>query len=96
MCHPCGPGDTVADAVLMVIGLIAEFVAELNTERARASIKALAGWLPQIGGPEPKGREKCPGRLLRIRIAGAIKARLCASYWQSTLAQLREAQPQHT
>lgn len=71
MCHPCGPGDTVADAVLMVIGLIAEFVAELNTER-RASIKALTGSLPQIShGPEPKGREKCPGRLLRIRIPGA-------------------------
>ena len=32
-------GETVAGAVLMVIILIAEFIAELNTDRARASIK---------------------------------------------------------
>lgn len=61
MCHPCGPGDTVADAVLMVIGLIAEFVAELNTERARTSIKALAGWLPQIATVRsPRGERNVP------------------------------------
>ncbi len=40
-------GETVAGAVLMVIILIAEFIAELNTERARASIKALIGSVPQ-------------------------------------------------
>ena len=41
-------GETVAGAVLMVIILIAEFIAELNTDRARASIKALIGSVPQI------------------------------------------------
>ena len=41
-------GETVAGAVLMVIILIAEFIAELNTDRARASIKALIGSVPQF------------------------------------------------
>jgi Zn2+/Cd2+-exporting ATPase len=41
-------GETVAGAVLMVIILIAEFIADLNTERARASIKALIGAVPQV------------------------------------------------
>jgi len=48
-------GETVAGAVLMVIILIAEFIADLNTERARASIKALIGSVPQtalVRGPE--------------------------------------------
>ncbi len=40
-------GETVAGAVLMVIILIAEFIAELNTDRAHASIKALIGSVPQ-------------------------------------------------
>ena len=39
--------EYIAGAVLMVIILIAEFIAELNTERARASIKALIGSVPQ-------------------------------------------------
>jgi len=41
-------GETVAGAILMVIILIAEFIAELNTERARASIKSLIGSVPQV------------------------------------------------
>ncbi len=41
-------GETVAGAVLMVIILIAEFIAELNTDRARASIKSLIGSVPQV------------------------------------------------
>ena len=41
-------GETVAGAVLMVIILIAEFIAGLNTDRARASIKALVGSVPQV------------------------------------------------
>src|SRR5262245_57170241 len=41
-------GETVAGAVLMVIILIAEFIADLNTDRARASIKALIGAAPQV------------------------------------------------
>ena len=41
-------GETVAGAVLMVIILIAEFIADLNTDRARASIKSLIGSVPQV------------------------------------------------
>ena len=41
-------GETVAGAVLMVIILIAEFIAELNTDRARVSIKSLIGSVPQV------------------------------------------------
>ncbi len=39
--------EYIAGAVLMGIILIAEFIAELNTERARASIKSLIGSVPQ-------------------------------------------------
>ena len=39
--------EYIAGAVLMTIILIAEFIAEWNTERARASIKALIGSVPQ-------------------------------------------------
>lgn len=41
-------GEYVAGAVLLTIILIAEFIAELNTDRARASIKALIGSVPQV------------------------------------------------
>src|SRR5215210_2063974 len=40
-------GEYAAGAIIMVIILIAEFIADLNTERARASIKALIGSVPQ-------------------------------------------------
>lgn len=40
-------GETLAGAVLMTIILIAEFIADLNTDRARASIKGLIGTVPQ-------------------------------------------------
>ncbi|MFO1303028.1 MAG: hypothetical protein U1F54_04805 [Burkholderiales bacterium] len=40
-------GEPVAGAVLMVIILIAEFIADLNTDRARASIQALIGSVPR-------------------------------------------------
>ena len=39
-------GEAVAGAVLMTIILFAEFIADLNTERARASIKGLIGSVP--------------------------------------------------
>ena len=48
-------GETVAGAVLMVIILIAEFIADLNTDRARASIRSLIGSVPQVAlvrGPD--------------------------------------------
>jgi len=41
-------GEAVAGAVLMVIILIAEFIADLNTDRARASIRGLIGSVPQV------------------------------------------------
>ena len=40
-------GEYVAGSVLMTIILIAEFVADFNTDRARASIKALIGAVPR-------------------------------------------------
>ncbi len=40
-------GEYVAGSVLMTIILIAEFVADFNTDRARASIKALVGAAPR-------------------------------------------------
>ena len=40
-------GEYVAASVLMTIILIAEYVADLNTDRARASIKALIGAAPR-------------------------------------------------
>ena len=40
--------EYIAGATLMVIILIAEFIAELNADRARASIKALIGSVPQV------------------------------------------------
>ncbi|MBN9012714.1 MAG: cadmium-translocating P-type ATPase [Rhizobiales bacterium] len=51
-------GETAAGAVLMVIILIAEFIAELNTDRARASIKALIGSVPQTALVREEGRER--------------------------------------
>mgnify|MGYP001807081340 CR=1 FL=1 len=51
-------GETVAGAVLMVIILIAEFIAELNTDRGRASIKALIGSVPQTALVREGGRER--------------------------------------
>ena len=40
-------GEYVAASVLMTIILIAEFIADLNTDRAKASITALIGSVPQ-------------------------------------------------
>jgi Zn2+/Cd2+-exporting ATPase len=40
-------GEYIAGAVLMTIILIAEYVADFNTDRARASIKALIGAAPR-------------------------------------------------
>src|SRR6185295_13708788 len=40
-------GEPIAGAVLMDIILIAEFIADLNTDRARASIRAVIGSVPR-------------------------------------------------
>ena len=51
-------GEAVAGAVLMVIILIAEFIAELNTDRARASIKSMIGSVPQTATLRRNGKEE--------------------------------------
>ncbi|MHB1082923.1 MAG: heavy metal translocating P-type ATPase [Prosthecobacter sp.] len=51
-------GEYVAGAVLMTIILIAEFIADLNTDRARASIKALVGSVPQSALIRANGQER--------------------------------------
>ena len=60
-------GEYVAGAVLMTIILIAEFIAELNTDRARVSIKALIGSVPQFALVRTDGQErKVPIAKLKI------------------------------
>jgi heavy metal translocating P-type ATPase len=72
-------GETVAGAVLMVIILIAEFIAELNTDRARASIKALIGSVPQVALVRGAGGERTvpltelrPGDVVLVRAGEKI------------------------
>lgn len=50
--------EYVAAAVLLDIILIAEFIADLNTDRARASIKELIGTVPQVALIRSEGRER--------------------------------------
>ena len=50
-------GEYVAGAVLLSIILIAEFIADLNTDRARASIQALIGAAPQTALVRRAGTE---------------------------------------
>ncbi|MFG1388730.1 heavy metal translocating P-type ATPase [Xanthobacter versatilis] len=72
-------GETVAGAVLMVIILIAEFIAELNTDRARASIKSLIGSVPQTALVRDGGKERTvpiaqvrPGEIVLVRTGEKI------------------------
>lgn len=72
-------GETVAGAVLMVIILIAEFIAELNTDRARASIKSLIGSVPQVALLRDGARERqvpiaevLPGQVVLVRTGEKI------------------------
>src|SRR6266545_1827769 len=51
-------GEYTAGAILMDIILIAEFIADLNTDRARASIKALIGSVPQAALVRHNGAER--------------------------------------
>ena len=51
-------GEVVAGAVLMTIILVAEFIADLNTERARASIKGLIGTVPRTARLRDDGGDK--------------------------------------
>jgi len=68
-------GEAIAGAVLMVIILIAEFIAELNTDRARASIRGLIGAIPQTAVVRRDGSEKTiPIVQLRIGDVVLVKA----------------------
>ena len=68
-------GETVAGAVLMVIILIAEFIAELNTDRARASIKALIGSVPSVAlVRSAEGDRSVPVAELRIGDVVLVRA----------------------
>jgi heavy metal translocating P-type ATPase len=68
-------GETVAGAVLMVIILIAEFIAELNTDRARASIKALIGSVPQVAVVRgADGERSVPLAALRVGDVVLVRA----------------------
>ena len=51
-------GEYVAAAVLLDIILVAELIANLNTDRARASIKALIGSVPQVALVRASGTER--------------------------------------
>ena len=71
--------EYVAGAILMVIILIAELIAELNTERARASIKALIGSVPSRalvrradGDVEVGIAELVPGDVVIVRAGEKI------------------------
>ena len=67
-------GEYVAGAVLMTIILIAELIAALNTDRARASIKALVGSVPltatvkgEAGDRVVPLSEVVPGNIVLVR-----------------------------
>ena len=67
-------GEYVAGSVLMTIILIAEFVADFNTDRARASIKALIGAAPRTAVVRDAGGERTvaveqltPGTIVLVR-----------------------------
>lgn len=63
-------GEYVAASVLMTVILIAEYIADLNIDRARASIKALIGAAPRTATVRtPEGERIVPVHELR---AGAI------------------------
>ena len=67
-------GETVAGAVLMVIILIAEFIAELNTDRARASIKSLIGSVPQVALVRSNGGERTVA-LAEVKVGDIVLVR---------------------
>lgn len=67
-------GEAVAGAVLMVIILIAEFIADLNTDRARASIKALIGSVPQVALIRTAAGE-CIAPIAELKVGDVVLAR---------------------
>ena len=66
--------EYVAGAVMMVIILIAEFIADLNTDRARASIDALIGAVPQVALVRGKERDQTVP-LAELKVGDVVLAR---------------------
>jgi Cd2+/Zn2+-exporting ATPase len=71
--------EYVAASVLMTIILIAEFIADFNTDRARASIKALVGATPRTAVVREAGGERAvpveslqPGTVVLVRAGARI------------------------
>ena len=67
-------GEPLAGAVMMTIILIAEFVAELNTERARASIKNLIGSVPTTAIVRDAGSERTVS-IAEVRLGDIVLVR---------------------
>ncbi len=67
-------GETVAGAILLAIILIAEFIADLNTDRARASIKNLIGSVPQAALVRGDGGERTVA-IAELRIGDVVLAK---------------------
>ncbi|MHB1338295.1 MAG: heavy metal translocating P-type ATPase [Bellilinea sp.] len=67
-------GENLAAAVMMTIILIAEFIAELNTDRARASINALIGSVPQMALVRSDGAERSVP-VAELKIGDVVLAR---------------------
>ena len=72
-------GEAVAGAVLMTIILLAEFIADLNTERARASIRGLIGAVPRTARLRDANGERVvdidairPGDVILVRAGEQI------------------------
>jgi len=78
-CIALAGGEYVAASVLMTIILIAEFVADLNTDRARASIRALVGAAPRTAVVRDGGGDRVvpveqltPGTIVLARAGDKI------------------------
>lgn len=68
-------GETIAGAVLMVIILIAEFIADLNTDRARASIHHLLGSVPSVATLRNNGTDHVvPIAVLKVHDIVLVRA----------------------
>jgi Zn2+/Cd2+-exporting ATPase len=68
-------GEYVAAAVLMTIILIAEYIADLNTDRARASIRALVGAAPRTATIRtPAGEQTVPVDSLTLGSVVLVRA----------------------
>lgn len=68
-------GEYLTAAVLMTIILIAEFLADLNTDRARASIKALIGAAPRLATIRtPEGERTVPIEQVEVGAVVLVRA----------------------